>query len=203
MRHIASALVILLATSPAYALVLCARPRADGSISTSLKVREVCKLTEMQLDPIGLGLQGPPGPQGEPGSPGPAGTPPMVVDANAVEVGLWDLEGGVVRSFGSRRSKFVLTGQGAITFAEQYPLLYESTNCTGPALLYYPSAIMPLGAIRGTRLFYSDVPVGMRLLQSAWHSGACEPFSPANNASVATTVEEDVSTLVFPLSLQF
>lgn len=53
--------------SHADAAVLCA-PRS-GAVS----VREACKSTETQLDPVALGLQGPPGPKGDTGDPGPQG----------------------------------------------------------------------------------------------------------------------------------
>jgi hypothetical protein len=53
------------------AVMLCARPRSDGTFSTSLKIREACQTRETPLDPLALGLTGPPGPAGPPGpSPG-------------------------------------------------------------------------------------------------------------------------------------
>jgi hypothetical protein len=42
----------------ARAVMLCARPRSDGSYSTAVKIREVCKSSETQLDPVALGLGG-------------------------------------------------------------------------------------------------------------------------------------------------
>jgi hypothetical protein len=56
------------------AAVLCKTP------SESVKVRDICKPREVQLDPTALGLQGPTGPQGpkgdqgDPGAVGPQGT---------------------------------------------------------------------------------------------------------------------------------
>jgi hypothetical protein len=53
------------------AVMLCARPRSDGTFSTSVKIREVCQTRETPLDPLALGLKGPQGPAGPPGpSPG-------------------------------------------------------------------------------------------------------------------------------------
>jgi hypothetical protein len=53
------------------AVMLCARPRSNGTFSTSVKIREVCQGKETPLDPLTLGLTGPPGPPGPPGpSPG-------------------------------------------------------------------------------------------------------------------------------------
>jgi hypothetical protein len=67
-----TALVLLIATA-ADAAVLCAKPRKDGTFSTSVKIREGCKTAEVQLDPAALGLQGPPGPQGPQGIQGESG----------------------------------------------------------------------------------------------------------------------------------
>jgi hypothetical protein len=59
--------VMLGIATPVVAVMLCARPRTDGTYNATVKIRELCKLSEHQLDPVALGLQGPPGPQGEPG----------------------------------------------------------------------------------------------------------------------------------------
>ena len=48
--------------------VLCANP------SGSVFVRTQCKISEIHLDPVALGLVGPPGPPGPQGPPGPAGS---------------------------------------------------------------------------------------------------------------------------------
>jgi hypothetical protein len=55
---------LLLWSSSASAAVLCARAKADGTFSTTLKIRESCTATETQLDPDALGLRGPAGPAG-------------------------------------------------------------------------------------------------------------------------------------------
>jgi hypothetical protein len=52
---------LVLTVTPARAVVLCARQRPDGTFNTSVKIREMCKPAETQLDPVVLGLQGPPG----------------------------------------------------------------------------------------------------------------------------------------------
>src|SRR5262249_11842190 len=82
-----------------HAVVLCARPRGDGTFNTSVKLRESCKAGETTLDPATLGLQGPPGPtgptggqgapgeQGAVGPPGSSGTGLVVKDANGTIVG--------------------------------------------------------------------------------------------------------------------
>lgn len=62
-----AAVDILVHVASAQAAVLCARPRRDGTFNSSVRIREVCRPGEVQLNPTVLDLQGPPGPQGEPG----------------------------------------------------------------------------------------------------------------------------------------
>src|SRR5262245_52071984 len=56
--------------SPSCAAVLCARARPDGTFNTTIKLRASCHAPETQLDPVALGLQGPPGASGSPGAAG-------------------------------------------------------------------------------------------------------------------------------------
>src|SRR5204863_2899736 len=86
------AVVACVATSAAAsATVLC-------KTSTGLvAVRDACKRGETQLDPVALGLQGPPGPKGDPGMQGPQGLPGpaagvTVRDATGAIVGAWKPE---------------------------------------------------------------------------------------------------------------
>src|SRR5262245_18022652 len=78
-RWAMSRIVVLLAAviatwdSRADAVVLCAKPRADGTFSTSVKIREACRTSETRLDPGALGLQGPPGATGPVGPTGAMG----------------------------------------------------------------------------------------------------------------------------------
>ena len=94
--------LILCSASQTMALVLC------KTSDDTLKVRDVCKKGEKRLDPVALGLQGPPGPigpkgpsgpsglLGPPGPPGPPGLPGLpglsadfyVVQGNAKLIGL-------------------------------------------------------------------------------------------------------------------
>lgn len=60
-------------STSASAVTLCAKPRSDGSFSTTVKIRTSCVGREVALDPVALGLQGPPGPTGAIGADGPAG----------------------------------------------------------------------------------------------------------------------------------
>lgn len=133
--------------SRADALVLCQKPNG------ALLVRPQCTKNEVQLDPVTLGLQGPPGPmgphgvpgqtglQGPAGLPGPAGPGAVVKDANSTFVGLLldvtigvdyprEVVSEVLRSVGNTAIVFRASSQG---FA---PLLlyYQSTDCSGPGL---------------------------------------------------------------------
>jgi len=69
-------LAALLLVQSTHAAVLCAKPRPDGTFNASVKIRDVCRAREVQLDPADLeltGEQGPPGPQGTAGPQGPLG----------------------------------------------------------------------------------------------------------------------------------
>src|SRR5262245_29723199 len=61
-------LVLVVSAASASAVVLCAKPRPDGTFNTSVRIRETCRPNERQLDPAALGLQGPPGPTGATGT---------------------------------------------------------------------------------------------------------------------------------------
>jgi hypothetical protein len=55
--------LVLFATATAHAAMLCARPRADGTFSTTVKLREACKPNEVELGFVTqepLRLSGPP-----------------------------------------------------------------------------------------------------------------------------------------------
>src|SRR5437867_539899 len=71
-------LVATLAATVAHGAVLCTSHTGSGTV----RVRVACKATETQLDPVALGLQGPPG---QPGERGPA---LVWKDANGAFVGL-------------------------------------------------------------------------------------------------------------------
>jgi hypothetical protein len=76
MRHLITFVIFFLSISAvADAAVLCARRRKSGTFNSKVKIREVCRRKEAQLDLAALGLQGPPGQQGPNGDPGPQGTP--------------------------------------------------------------------------------------------------------------------------------
>lgn len=173
------------------AAVLCA-PKS-GAVS----VREECKPTETQLDPVALGLQGPPGPQGDTGEPGPmglqgmqgeqgekgdrglqgiagpAGPGAVVKDANGVFVGV-ALDVGspnrVLRQAGDVGVVIFVAEEG---FLESSPLIlyHESTDCSGPAFFSRnPSlALFREGVVRGDTYYYASNPaVTVDIQSSSW-----------------------------------
>lgn len=80
MRSIALHVVLMIAVAAqaAAAVVLCARPKGDGTFNTTIKLRDACKPGEVQLDAAALGLRGPQGEQGPRGPEGPVrGTGPV------------------------------------------------------------------------------------------------------------------------------
>lgn len=99
---VAAALVVM--PQLTHAIVMCGPKRPDGTLRDggSIRLRAACRSSELQLDPVALGLQGPPGAPGEegptgpqgpsgadgqPGATGPAGAF-IVEDTNGVEVGV-------------------------------------------------------------------------------------------------------------------
>ncbi len=123
----------------ASAAVLCKARNA------TVKVRDLCKLTEMRLDPTALGLQGPVGLQGvkgDRGDPGPVGPPGAgavrVTDANGATVGAWrpwpDNIGRAVLRFGGKAVAVPVLPYGFYD-AQTVKTYHESTDCSGPPLL--------------------------------------------------------------------
>jgi hypothetical protein len=71
-RQIVVSIVLVGVCLPVEAAVLCAPKKGEGTV----RIRQVCKAREQQLDPVALGLQGTQGPKGdkgEKGDPGPQG----------------------------------------------------------------------------------------------------------------------------------
>ena len=137
----------------ANAAVLC----TSGSGSGTVRVREMCRPRETQLDPVALGLQGPKGDKGDPGLQGPPGPGAVVRDANGAFVGSVENiyprfdpnnvnYGGdepsvrVLREVGNRTLAFLVsvdTRPGLAGFVQwgNQELLYETGDCSGPAFL--------------------------------------------------------------------
>jgi hypothetical protein len=131
---------VVLATMPAHALVLCMKR------SGNLAVRDACKPREAAVDPVALGLQGPPGPQGPSGASAPAF---VAKDANGQLVGTTLLfHGGgftLMRTVNGQPVVFVVTSNG---FDEQndpglafITIYYDGPACAGQG--YVPSALGP------------------------------------------------------------
>ncbi len=70
-RRLLAATLLFGFASQASGMMLCTGKRGTGT----LRMRETCSSHEMQVDPMDLGLQGPPGDPGEPGPPGDPGSP--------------------------------------------------------------------------------------------------------------------------------
>jgi hypothetical protein len=119
----------------AEAMVLCAQK------SGTVKVREVCKPKEVQLDPAALGLRGP-------GA--------VVKDANGALVGvstgygiLRNVEGiWVALLIDSNTGNFV---KGSMSF------WHESADCSGTGLMFAtPTQLVAGSKILGTTLYYAS-----------------------------------------------
>lgn len=76
-RCAAAALVLVLVMScPATATVMCAAKKSlTGGLreGSSIRLRAACRTSEIQVDPVALGLRGPQGPPGDRGEAGPSG----------------------------------------------------------------------------------------------------------------------------------
>jgi hypothetical protein len=134
------ALSVLCLAANAGAVVLCARQRADGTFNSTVRIRESCRATEMQLDPVALGLEGPPGPQGAKGDPGVPGSDAGVTvrDSTGKIIGAWKPEpanaGQAVLTLSGRAVALPVLPYG---FYDQQTVkvYYESSDCTGSPLL--------------------------------------------------------------------
>jgi hypothetical protein len=118
-----------------HAAVLCAPKSGQGTI----RIREVCKKNEVQLDLVALGLL-------EPGA--------VVRDANESFVGTVYYGGSVLRQVGEIAVEFPVTKAGLIQ--EGLGLYHESTDCSGPALMAASTEELLLvrGWVRGTTVYY-------------------------------------------------
>jgi hypothetical protein len=165
----------------AEAAVLCARPKQDGTFSTSLKVREQCRSSETQLDPATLGLQGPPGPPG---------LGQVVRDAAGTFVGtVIDRSENdpfaviVMRQIGPDVVTFAIRSDGIPPGPNWAPTaMYESADCSGPAFLVGITApLLPEGRLADGQLYYPapspETPVKRTLLSRKSYLGAgqCDP----------------------------
>lgn len=161
--------------SSAHAAVLCATGKG------ALKLRDACKPKETQVDPVALGLQGPPGPQGDPGpqgipgNPGPEGPGVVVRDANAALVGVLVKvpdpgealvsEVTVVRSIDSATYSFPVGADG-IKQSDLPTAFSVSPDCSGtlgtvflsPFTLPTPPLVQPLVLVHAMVGYYRVAP---------------------------------------------
>jgi hypothetical protein len=136
--------LLVLAQGPASADVLC---KGKAASATLIRVRSACKANEVQLDPVVLGLQGPPGPKGDtgdtgaPGPAGPSGPGYVAKDSQGVLVGsaevlengaalvLHSVAAGPVLRFDIGAAGNDLEGSTGDT------LYYTSDGCSGTAYI--------------------------------------------------------------------
>ncbi len=180
-RSVALLAVLIAARAlPVDAVVLCAKPRADGTFSTSIKIREACRAGEMQLDAAALGLQGPtgtPGVRGPTGATGLAGSSLTVRDSGDTVVGIVTEAGDqptIVRRIDGTLVRFYVAEGGMIQTGRPV-LLYETGDCTGQAFLTsYSGAIMSGGWVHGATSWYGTSPSTIRALRSRLVPGPSE-----------------------------
>lgn len=117
------------------------------------------------------GVQGDPGPQGPAGptgATGPAGPGAVVKDANGAVVGVYTTSAlsfrGVLIDTGSSVVEVPL---GLTNFDQRgTQLLYESPDCSGPALRQAFTQLVTFGDVVGTTLYYSPVSGSTVTIQS-------------------------------------
>ena len=128
-RQMLLVLALVAFATPADALVMCGPKKPDGSLreGAAVKLRSACKPNEVVVDPVALGLQGPPG----------VGAA-ILTDSTAARIGVvvaWPdliyLEDVVVR--GVTMPLVILASS-----VEGFPaasLKFETTDCSGQPLL--------------------------------------------------------------------
>jgi hypothetical protein len=159
--------VVAATQMPASAVVLCARPRSNGTFNTSVKVREACRSNEMQLDPGALGLQGPKG------DPGPSA---VVRDVAGAMVGtiaeipnpLAPQPMRVVRTVAGSAIALPVDTEGFVDdqAGTVAAIGYDSSDCSGTPLIGFgrnlpnnPPALLPTAFVRGDTAYYQAGPL--------------------------------------------
>lgn len=214
---VASFLTAVAIQSSAHAVVLCARPKADGSFSSTVKIREACRPTETQLDAAALGLQGPPGTTGPTGPSGPPGVGLVVLDSDNALVGVLAAPGIAVRDVLGQAVAFRVFDSGFDT--DDSSILFEVADCQGSPWLAVDgngrNGIPPffvMGSFSQGRGFFRMGAFETRTMQSRLQTApdmatcaaqggvftppdrCCRPFA-APLAPVAPAAEFDVTTL--------
>jgi hypothetical protein len=219
----------LLIGGTADAVVLCAKARKDSTFNSSVKIRGVCKASEVPLDPAMLGLQGPPGiagapgpagpiglpgPKGDPGVQGPPGPGLVLRDSNGVTVGsflAWqdrsspDDDLVVVKLDGTP----VLlhgrtTGFGGFLPLDQSPLYYETADCTGQPFVepvYDQTRPVRWGRLAGSLVYYrSGNSTGVAHQSFSIDGSTC--FANVGTRSLAPASVADLSGFVPPFRVE-
>src|SRR5690242_11485519 len=89
LEAVVALIVVSMLGHTASAKVLCARP------SGTLKIRDACRSRETLVDPVALGLQGPPGPPGDPFGPCPSDSVKVGnVCVDKYEASMWSIPAG-------------------------------------------------------------------------------------------------------------
>lgn len=161
---------ILVTFSPASALKMCGRAGPGGVLrdGATVRLRATCKPSEVEIDPVAVGLQGPagaPGADGEDGLAGPPGPvgptgPGMVArDANDAQIGVAqtgdDLDAiaaiATVEIEGARRTIWAgLDTEGFRSWTFGEALLYFTTlDCSGDAFIASSGHMSVPAIVRG------------------------------------------------------
>ena len=176
-RTVATIAVTMCAFTPvavANAAALCARPRTDGTFNASVRIREMCRANERQLDPSALGLQGPLGPQGSVGpsgpqgaigTQGPAGPGLAVKDVNGTVVGqvLQEVNTGsgraieVYREVAGGKFRFSVRRDGFMPADPGIAINFDGANCTGSAFLQVESVTVDTGVLIDQAYVHNDL----------------------------------------------
>jgi hypothetical protein len=186
----------------AQAKVLC-----QDKTTKALFVRTKCKVSERQVNPVTLGLQGPPGPAA------------VVKDTNGEIVGVAIDKNTVLRSVENTLLAITIDYFSG-DFSRGVGFYYESTDCSGTALLpATPTQLFAVGQVRGTTLYYaptgSVLTVASQVLAprtkddcesaSAFipPDGCCINISTSNFQSpFGPTLTLDLSSLVPPFHIE-
>lgn len=189
-------LVVLLLAAfaiPAEGVVLCAKPRANGTYSTTIKIREACVGKETTLDPAALGLQGPPGPPGP--SPG-----LRILDSADSAVGHAAGPSTVVVASPSGTLLLDVAPSG---FIGRGPLLYQNGICTGSAFI--PSSapsFVESPAVRGGVAFLKSGPPELVHVESfSTMPGGCTTLNADFELHPTTTLDLDTLGFLPPFRL--
>ena len=192
-RMVRAAIVVTLwlTASPAVAAVLCTGKMGSGT----LRVRAACKLSEVQVDPVSLGLQGPPGAVG----------PGLVVkDANGAAIGAVIEEatsytvGPILNSVGEligfqhtspppfffhlmqvgrkiagTQVRLTVSPDDFVPIGPTSGILFDGPDCTGQAYFDTGSAGSPL--------------LRPRFLEQGWVNGSALYYRPHGSATTTFT----------------